>query len=457
MTALEDRLRSELRAESEEITPDSIADLRLPSPARPRRRGARRWPPWVMPLAAAAAVTIVVAGTFAIAHMVPSPPARKVKPVKNPSPPAYYAYTVQGDVYNYVSHGTSYSETVSGRYAKVRSTATGKLLATISPPKPYNDFSLITADASANTFVFGAMRHWERNENQSLRLMRRNQRTPMKFLVLHITPRGHTQLSGLSLPEKLAPGQQPSIALSPDGARLAVAFGGGPEPAYVQMITLATGQTRQWVMLHTSWTPLLSGMGAWAANGRTLLFGQMPVPASRPRPVTFPVRHVHPATTTRVWLLDTAAPGTSLAASKRLVLHAPGGEYPNAQPSITPDGTTLIMPTGTLVSWPVRARGALAVYSARTGRLRRTLAPWTWRTNVHAGGRGGQPSQLVAWSNWTGSQLIVLQPRDELNVLGSVTGHTFTPGESVLLRQQPSGYQWLQDALRAGNGAQVSW
>jgi len=89
--------------------------------------------------------------------------------------------------------------------------------------------------------------------------------------------------------------------------------------------------------------------------------------------------------------------------------------------------------------------------------LRRTLAPWTWRTNVHAGGRGGQPSQLVAWSNWTGSQLIVLQPRDELNVLGSVTGHTFTPGESVLLRQQPSGYQWLQDALRAGNGAQVSW
>jgi len=189
VTALEDRLRSELRAESEEITPDSIADLRLPSPARPRRRGARRWPPWVMPLAAAAAVMIVVAGTFAIAHMVPSPPARKVKPVKNPSPPAYYAYTVQGDVYNYVSHGTSYSETVSGRYAKVRSTATGKLLATISPPKPYNDFSLITADASANTFVFGAMRHWERNENQSLRLMRRNQRTPMKFLVLHITSR----------------------------------------------------------------------------------------------------------------------------------------------------------------------------------------------------------------------------------------------------------------------------
>ena len=41
---LEDRLRSELRAESELITPESIVPLRLPSdtqraPGAPRRRG----------------------------------------------------------------------------------------------------------------------------------------------------------------------------------------------------------------------------------------------------------------------------------------------------------------------------------------------------------------------------------------------------------------------------------
>ena len=38
-------------------------------------------------------------------------------------------------------HGTQYSASVNGRYLKVGSTATGKLLATVFPPKPYNDFS----------------------------------------------------------------------------------------------------------------------------------------------------------------------------------------------------------------------------------------------------------------------------------------------------------------------------
>ena len=43
----------------------------------------------------------------------------------------------------------------------------------------------------------------------------------------------------------------------------------------------------------------------------------------------------------------------------------------------------------------------------------------------------------------------MLQPRDELNILGTVTGHGFTPGQSVLLPQRPSGYQQLQYVLRA--------
>jgi hypothetical protein len=58
---------------------------------------------------------------------------------------ANYVYTVQGNVYNYTSHGTQYSASVTGRYLKVRSTATGKLLATVFPPKPYSNFSMITA------------------------------------------------------------------------------------------------------------------------------------------------------------------------------------------------------------------------------------------------------------------------------------------------------------------------
>ncbi len=453
---LEDRLRTELLAESEKITADSIVGLRLPgqpghSPGAPLRKGRRPWPGWARPLAAAAAVIVVIAGTFVIDHAISSAPPPASAPARYSSAPAYYAYSVQGDIYNYVSHGTQYSSSVTGRYIKIRATATGRLLATISPPKPYNDFSLMTAAANGRTFVFGAMRYWQRNAGPSPKLAERNQQTPMKFLMLSITPAGGTQLSGLSLPETLTPAQTPSIALSPDGTRLAVAFDTA-QAATVQVITLATGQLRQWALPHAAWTPLIGGRGAWTANGRTLAFQQRAV-LHHPRELT---KRYRPPVITQVRLLDTAAPGTSLASSKLLALAAPARETAAGQLIITPDGTKLIGPVGmrSLARGQVHWIGELAVYSARTGALLRTLAPWVWRQTA-APGRGGFPTQIVAWSNRSGSQLIVLQPRDDLNILGVLTGKTLTLTGSKLLPQQAPGYQELQYALRIAS--QMTW
>lgn len=448
MTALEDRLRVELRAQSEEITPDSIVDLRLPGqPGRPRGtsrlRSVRQWPGWARPLAAAAAVIAVIAGALAIARAIPGAPPAPGPPATYSSAPAYYAYTVQGNIYNYDSGGTQYGSSAEGRYIKVRATATGKLLATVSPPKPYNNFSLLTAAANGRMFVFGAMRYWERNAGPSPRLEERDQVTPMKFLVLRITPAGRAQLSGLSLPETLTPGQLPSIALSPDGTRLAVAHGGSGQTATVQVITLATGQVRQWVLPHTSWAPVLGSRGAWTANGQTLAFGQEVIFRRLPRA---PGERYRPPVTTQVRLLDTVAPGTSLASGKLLVLHAPAGESAVGLPIITPDGTKLIGPV-TAGTPATRQKGELAVYSARTGALLRTLAPWEWRVTSRPG-RGGFATQAVAWSNRSGSQLIILQPRDDLNVLGVVTGKKLMLTGSKLLPQQAAGYQELLYALR---------
>lgn len=280
MSALEDRLRRDLRAESGQITPDSLPDLRLPgragnSASWVRRGGPRAWTDWAKPLAAAAAVIAVIAGALALSRAVQGQPPVAGIPPDYSTAPAYYAYTIQGDIFNYVSHGTQISSGVQGRYIKVRATSTGKLLASVSPPKPYNDFSVITAAANGRVFVFGAMRFWQRNAGPSPRLAARNLRTPMVFLLVRISAGGHVQISTLSLPETLTPAQGPSIALSPEGTRLAVAFYRGTS-AVVQVITLGSGQVRTWEQPRASWRPSLAGKGAWSGNGRTLLVGEEP-------------------------------------------------------------------------------------------------------------------------------------------------------------------------------------
>jgi hypothetical protein len=373
-------------------------------------------------------------------------------PVSYATAPAYYAYLDQGSLYSYTSRGTQYGESVPGRYLKVRATATGKLLATVSPPRPYNDFWLLSADADGRTFVLGTRRYWEHNAGPSPRLARRDQRTPLTFQIVQITPGGHVRLSPLFLPEALTVKQSPSIALSPDGTRLAVAFYTSRSTAMLQVITLSTGRVRQWTAPHTSWTPLLNGAGAWTADGRTLAFQQQAmapvrIPGTRPIPRTASLR-----------LLDTAAPGASLTGGKLLVMRAPAGESAPGAPVLTPDGRTVICLVGSLRGPRLDGRraGELAVYSAGSGALLRATARWSWPGDWPSRpGRGGFPRPTVAWSNGPGSQLIVLLPRDSLNVLGVASGDTFTQAGGALLPQQPGGYQELQYALRTSS--QVAW
>lgn len=458
MTVLEDRLRSELRAESELITPESIAPLRLPGetermPSAPRRRSARQWPPWMIPLAAAAAAAAVIAGTFAVAHMLPGsgPKPRPAAP-KYATLPASYVYTVQGDIYSYKSHGTQYSASVTGRYLKVRSTETGKLLATVFPPKPYNSFTTITADATGTVFVLAAAHDWQRYANALPKVFRRNQTTPLRFVELRIGPAGQVQQSSLPVPITVTPEQQPSIALSPQGTRLAVAFGGGGAPAQVAVVSLDSGRVRRWVSPRVSWTPQLSYRGAWTADGRILALQQWDVIRNPSRQAEL---QWHPPAVTQVDLIDTLAPGGTMAAGRPLVLRPPAGESAPADVFLTPDGTKLIGATSKSDFAPARGpwTGELSVYAARTGALLQRLAPWSWNGADNRPGHGGSPREIVAWSNLSGSRLILLHPVDDLNILGVLTGNRFTPAGSPLL--QASGYQELESALRTAS--QVAW
>jgi hypothetical protein len=450
VSALEDRLRRDLRAESGQITPDSLPDLRLPARAVHPPAAPPPWLAWARPLAAAAGVIAVIAGALAVSRTIQGQPPVAGIPPDYSAAPDYYAYTVQGDIFNYVAHGTQISSGVQGRYIKVRATSTGELLASVSPPKPYNDFSAITAAANGRAFVFGAMRFWQRNAGPSPRLAARNLRTPMVFLLVRIDARGHAQISTLSLPETLTPAQDPSIALSPQGTRLAVGFHRG-RTAVVQVVTLGTGQARSWQQPRVSWSPSIAGEGVWTANGRTLAVREQPYPPlGRARSVT----QYQPPTSMSMLLLDTAMRGGRLASRAVLVLHAPPARSAPALLFLTPDGTQLIGSVQTTgLTGPTA--GELAVYSARTGALLHTLAAWRWPGGTSPPGRGGFPRPQVAWSSVSGGQLIVLQPRNQLNVLGVLSNGSFAGMGAAMLPGSAAGYRELQYALRSSS--QMTW
>jgi len=421
VTRLEDRLRADLRAESVQIEPGSIPALHLPAPRRPDgkplRKSPRHWPGWMTALAAAAAVATVIAGTFIVGHIVARTGPNRGPAAGEAGIPPYYAYAVQGNTYSRTVNGTQYGDSVIARYVKIRATATGKLVSTISPPAPYNAFESFAGAANGRTFVLAANRYrYTKTGNEYYKL---DQRTPLKFIIVRITPGGGTQLS-LSLPEPLTEAQAPTLALSPDGTKLAVAYGGSGKPAVVQLITLATGRMRQWASPPPAATPVLGGPGTWTADGRILALGQMVIQPSG----------IIRSAPTQMRLLNTEAPTSSLAAASKLITLQGAGSFP--WPFITPDGTKLI---GETARRPIRLNattesGAFGMYSARTGKLLQVVARW------HQHGRGftvNRARQTVVWSNASGSRLIVEMPRGNINEVGFLTGDTFTPLPHVAL------------------------
>jgi hypothetical protein len=466
VNTLESRLRAELRAESELIRPGGIPPLSLPGEAGPlaaRRpaRGRRRWPAWLPPLAAAAAVLAVVAGALTVSRATSGGPAQRPATATPYSRlPPYYAVTVSGNVVSYTSGGTQYATQVPGRSVQIRVTATGGLAATVRPPGQYNDFAVMSATADGRTFVLGAERYWGFRGAKSPLTGALDAAAPLRFVVLHVTPAGGVRQSGLSLPFAVRPGQQPSIALSPDGTRLAVAYGGGGQTAVVRVITLATGQVREWRWPRAPWTPLIRGQGSWTASGRTLAIQQWYV--TRGAAAKIPAAGAQEGTTL-VRLVDTSAPPGAAQTGTLLALRAPAGLSAPWGAFITPDGSELVATTGTEALSPVAGgmstgTGGFAVYSARTGALIRILASWTWNNDRSRAGNQ-VPAPAVAWSDPSGSRLLVIQPRDGVNRLGVLTGGRVVLTGNDLLPRRPEAYASLQAALSdvAGVPPHMTW
>jgi hypothetical protein len=427
MKMLEDRVRAATRATAAGITPGSIPPLSLARPQpheEPRGssfpggagRGRARNLRLLVPVAAAAAVVAVVAVTSLADHTgagrlpagtVPlaAAPAGGTGTGTGTAPrgtegtvPPYYVTLEPGPL-----SGAS-------TRAVVRATATGKALATVTPPSPFPNFSAVTAAADDQTFVLAAQNNAELS------------RAPEKFFLLRLDPAsGTATLSALPIPEEPA-SEVLDIALAPDGGRLAIALsplGDAEQEQEIAVVNLRTGSERTW-QGPTRGSYYLGGvvLGAnalsWTADGRTLAFEETAALPGRRQPG-------QPIYSIRVQLLDTAAPGDDLWSSRTVAI---SGSATNAM--ITPDGAMIVAPVVTQTTREV------AEYSASTGNLVAVLGVRHFEQAYDGGG------PTLFWTNASGSAVIVYDAKQGSPLLTSdggltpfvlavVTGSQFTP------------------------------
>ena len=407
MNVLEDRLRTELRAESQLITGETIPALSLPGPdghraaakgrrvPRPVRRAAvpHHWPGWLAPAAAAAAVVGVVIGSLAISGLILRP--ARTGPANSPGVfakvPRYFVAIPE----------------VSGR-AVVGATATGAVRGTIAPPTPYTVFTWVAAAGDGLTFVLGASPGLHRGDAI-------DKPRPVKLFRLVLGRSGHPgRLVPLSMPPETG---VTGVAVSPDGSKLAVSFlpAHGQTGSRVQVFSLATGARREWVWpgrgtLGSVAMLVASGGLQWEADNRTLMFE-----------VTTRTSAGWPA---RLYLLDTAASGGSLLASSTRIpvpgtelgwLHTNAKHRITGMPLITGDGTKLVAPFYHQEAPPRVFGFTITEFSVRTGKPVRVL--YQRRTATEAA------STAVYWVNTHGTAVIAVRGP----VFGVQTPTTFTP------------------------------
>jgi hypothetical protein len=292
-------------------------------------------------------------------------------------------------------------------HVQVRATPTGKVLATVRPPRPYTVFSQVSAAGNGHDFVLLASR-W-----RSKKLKSGYEdwfTTANKFFLLRFDPHTHVPLL-TALPIPLPPdvsGTETGFALSPSGLKLAVAWHRSPRTrtgAEIQVFNLVTGAVKTWTW--PGGRPIvirIPGAGqvlSWAEDG-TLAFQQRAESSAQVR------------------LLDTNGPGGSLQAHSRLVLDWTGAGYFQYRRNdlisfnvlLTPSGSRIVCATATITKHPFTAVMSFTEYSARTGRVVRQLGTWT----LH--GLWPEGNQDVLWTNASGSRLIVVDRQPGLKHVG---------------------------------------
>jgi hypothetical protein len=351
MTRTEERLADALDAAARAVTEDTMRPFEVPE------RDARRRV-WAAPVAAAAAVFLVVGVAATVAVHARGPGGSGGLPAAAPSPDRYYV--VGG---------------LEGGRPVVRSTATGRITATVPVPlSPKAPQYGLAAAAPGGVFFVAA---WVPRA------------TGEKIYRFRVTAAG--RVSGFAaVPGGVLGGAQwtaDAMAASPDADQVAISFGFigpvkacAPEPAclkapsdYIVVLNTVTGKKSVWQGgLNEPGKRFMVGDLSWADDGHELVFfgDECPQGGWEPGSESCGTDLVAEART-----LDPAAGGGRLD-SGRLLLRRSARDPYIAQAVISRDGSTI---TAIVLTGPVTGNASvsgdfpddLAVeqISARTGQL----------------------------------------------------------------------------------------
>jgi hypothetical protein len=389
MNISEDKLRTVLQKAAREIQPHEVPPLRVADGRRHFRihTSLHRWRGWLTPLAAAVSVAAVVvaslafAGVFGSRHHPGHVAGRPGGPFAG-LPPYYVQLTGP--------HPSNFSAPQL-QSAVIRTTATGKVVATVTAPKPSDTFVSAAGAGDGRTFVLAAAKQRVTHQDGGVDV----QDYPERLFRLRIGAGGYPTLTRLPVPPQ--PGGD--LAVSPDGSKLAVG-----ENTSIHVFDLATGAERTWTWPGRSRiTNNAGGDGevlSWTANDRTLAFQQWV------------------GDSIDVRLLDTSTPGGDLMRASRLAvqwkgdaetLHYVHGRVSNVifgfSAIITPDGTKIVAAAVSENQHPLASELMFTEFSAATGRPVAVLGRWRL-----PGLYPGQ-TQDVEWASRSGDKLIVLAHR----------------------------------------------
>jgi hypothetical protein len=266
MTRTESLLRIATGQTAAEVTADSMTPLdvsTLPVPRRSLSRAARP----LSPVLAAAAIVAVVAIAVLASHRTPTGAGGGDTAGV---PPYYVALTATGAPA--ASHPVNLT---------VRSTFTGRVIATVSAPRPYGTFNLVEGTASDRTFLVGAQ-VW--NPGGGAAQPVNNIPQPVRLYLLHFDPAtGGTSLTAAPIPQLNGEYLQ-EASISPDGSRVAVGYdspvSGGYYETSIRIYDLPGG-TEHTLSPSPAQIKQAGGLAmdrdnpatiAWTANDRTISF-----------------------------------------------------------------------------------------------------------------------------------------------------------------------------------------